>query len=432
MSNIEQISDTEIQFDGHLATAFESSKRILLSEGGKLKSADIQQGKIDVRFRYGINPFGLRIKLNFEKINESTFRVVVLGDFVDSIDTFGAAKKKAISITQKLLNGMNTELLTSIAPAPLYTQKNTSVKNISGQIGSLGNSNFLPWLTVIILALTISGIPTGLGIFLVPLFGLTGALLTLPLSRWLAKRAHNIFVIDPQNPDHRNFQELYLTVSELAEKAGIPTPEVGVYESKDMNAFATGMNPKKSIVAFSSALLEKLTPLEVQAVAAHEVGHIVSKDMMAMAFFQGLTNSLILLCTLPLQLARLLVSSSQDKSAPLIDWLIWLLKAALTVMLTFFGSLALIAFSRRREYRADAIAALLVGKEGMISALRKISVDAEEAPLQQKSYSAMKISTKQQFAEWFSTHPLIESRIQALELETHTRPSKDKTPKVEA
>jgi len=430
MSNIEQISDTELQFYGDLAAAFESSKRILLSEGGKLKSADLQQGKIDVRFRYGINLSGLRIKLNFEKINENTSRVAVVGDFVDSIDTFGTAKKKAISITQKLLSDMDTE--TPIPIAPPHTQISTSVNNISGQIGTLGNSNFLPWLTLIIVALTISGIPTGLGIFLVPFFGLTGALLTLPLSRWLAKRAHNIFVIDPQNPDHSNYQELYLTVSELAEKAGIPTPEVGVYKSKDMNAFATGMNPKNSIVAFSSALLEKLTPSEVQAVAAHEVGHIVSKDMMAMAFFQGLTNSLILLCTLPLQLARLLVSSSQDKSAPLIDWLIWLLKAALTVMLTFFGSLALKAFSRRREYRADAIAALLVGKEGMISALRKISVDAEEAPLQQKSYSAMKISTKQQFAEWFSTHPLIESRIQALELETHTRPSKNKATKAEA
>lgn len=242
MSNIEQISNTEVQFNGELAAAFESSKRILLSEGGKLKSADIQEGKIDVRFRYGINLSGLRIKLIFEKINENTFRVAVSGDFIDSTDTFGAAKKKAIAITQKLLNDMETETTTSIAPTQTQTQTQTHVNNISGQIGSLGNSNFLPWLTVIILALTISGIPTGLGIFLVPLIGLTGALLTLPLSRWLAKRAHNIVVIDPQNPDHRDYQKLYLIVSELAEKAAIPTPEVGIYESKDMNAFATGMN----------------------------------------------------------------------------------------------------------------------------------------------------------------------------------------------
>ncbi len=452
------------QFSGDPLVAFDVLKEFFQKHKGHIKTAKPSTGELDVRFRYGINPFGLRIRTQIQHDGDNRHTLTIAGDFVDAIDTFGAAEKKAQEVLAAFVPVLlryqpaPTPVLTP-APAPVVAQPSTSnpkiittfdarkpapavslttpttnvnastpfmavstnlvtPRNWVGQWGALTNTGFFKWFALLNGGLALAGFWTaGVGALL-PLIGLAGVLLMLPLSRFLAKRAHGVELVGLKDA---RYPQLYSMVEVLARQAGLPcTPEVGVYASANMNAFATGSSPQSSIVAFSSALLEKLSPVEVQAVAAHEIGHIVSRDMLAMAVLQGMISSVVIVCSWPLQLMRA-INLFSDSFSLTIEWLLWIAKVVIVCFLTILGNLVLMSYSRHREYRADAMAALLVNKEAMVSALKTLSTETEELPLGQTAFNAMKISTPAHWLEWFSSHPRPEDRIQALNQEIYMR-----------
>ncbi|MDD4929906.1 MAG: M48 family metalloprotease [Gallionella sp.] len=307
------------------------------------------------------------------------------------------------------------ELSSTVAQSHAYTGEG------GPNLSLLSNARFFKWFLLINLGIVItSGWIGGIG-FILPFIGFAGAFLSLIFAKWLAIRAHDIHVIDPNQTLSVAEEYLYGIVAELAGKAKLPvSPEVGIYDSPDMNAFATGMSRSNSLVAFSTALLEKMSPNQIRAVAAHEIAHISNQDMLAMVLLQGLLNSIVLACILPLQGIRI-VNWFSDQFSVAIEFFLWLVKTLLATVLTLFGGLFLKAFSRGREYRADAFAAALVGKEHMAAALQTIAGETETAPAGQLSYNAFKISSSASFWELFSTHPDMHKRIQALHDNTYLK-----------
>lgn len=280
---------------------------------------------------------------------------------------------------------------------------------------SLSNAKFLKWFFLLNGMLALGLIWTGPGMLMIPFFGFFGAILSLVFAKWLAKRAHNIKVIDPNNPASSEERQLFRTVADLAVRAGLKhVPEVGIYDSPDMNAFATGMKPSNALVAFSSGLLSNMERDQIQAVAAHEIAHIANRDMLGIVLLQGVINSIILFFTLPLNVLRLFNFFSKERSW-LLETSLSLVKATIGILLTFLGSLVVKAFSRSREYRADAYAAVLLGKVPMMSALTALSTDTADIPVEQSAYAAFKVSGRISFSEFFSTHPPIEKRLAALD-----------------
>lgn len=355
-------------------------------------------GFIESSWRYGINPFGLRVSVQFNILDKNKMQVEFKGYFVDAIDLTGAANKKAMEVFNAVLN-----------------EESISDLNKAINIKSLSNAKFLKWFLMLNGALVLGLIWTGPGAIIIPAVGFAGAFVSLFFSKWLAKRSHSIKLIDPQKNLTQEESQLYSIVSDLAKRANLKNaPEVGIYESKDMNAFATGANPDKALVAFSSALLEKMDFQQVEAVAAHEIAHIANRDMLGIVLLQGVINSIVLFVTLPLNAFRLVNIFSDQRSA-VVEFALWTVKAIAALVLTFIGSLVVKSFSRQREYRADAFAAILLGKDSMISALNVLAKDTVDIPVEQRSYSAFKVSGRFSISEIFSTHPLIEKRISALE-----------------
>ncbi|QNN65472.1 M48 family metalloprotease [Sphingomonas rhizophila] len=275
------------------------------------------------------------------------------------------------------------------------------------------------WFVAVNATLLIGIIWVGaVGLF-APVIGIGGAFLSLLFAKALAIRAHGIKLIEPMNPRSGAERELLDMITDLAGRAGLEhVPAVGVYASPDLNAFATGTNQKGSLVAFTDRLLEELPAEEIRAVAAHEIAHIANRDMLAMVLLQGAINSIIIAIVVPISFMRFFVDSS-DKYGVMLDGLLWLLKAALALVLTFLGSLLVKAFSRRRELRADALAARLCGSGSMIAALKSIDRDTAIIPRAQLGYAAFKIAGGSSWGEWFSTHPSMARRIANLDSLPH-------------
>jgi heat shock protein HtpX len=285
-------------------------------------------------------------------------------------------------------------------------------------IASFSNNRFfLKWFAFASLGIIV--LPTialgkgniGVGIFFL-LLGLGGSLLALLCSKWLAKRAHRIRIIAPDAFQNDTEQHLFLCVTELASAAGLPAvPEVGVYESPDLNAFATGPSRSSSIVAVTENLLRSLPPEQLRAVVAHEVAHIANQDMLGIILMQGITNAVVLSIEAGFLLLNL---GSNDHSSFLWDAMMWCVKMVLILFVSALGMLATLAYSRHREFRADAMAAALVGPGPMADALETISKDEAEIPKAQLAYAGFKIAGRPSLAEIFSTHPSVTRRIAAL------------------
>ena len=236
----------------------------------------------------------------------------------------------------------------------------------------------------------------------------------LLMSRSLAISSHHIALIDHtiEDPMAKN---LYATVTQLATRAGLKkTPQVGIYDSADMNAFATGFSRHHALVAFSTGLLQSLEDKSIAAVAAHEISHIANGDMVTMALVQSVVNTIINLITIPLKLVNLIAIFDRNIGAAAM-WLVFIFRWVLTVILIFFGSLVLHAFSRHREFKADALAARLLDKEAMIIALEELSHDTVRTPKSQTAYASFKINSTSRLWDIFSTHPSIGRRIKALQ-----------------
>ena len=248
-------------------------------------------------------------------------------------------------------------------------------------------------------------------------WGMVGAFISLALSRVMAKWMLGVAVIDPSTTDPQS-KELLNTISSLCRKAKIPVPQVGIYKSNEVNAFATGPTKSRSLVAVSSGLLNRMNPGEVEGVLGHEISHIANGDMVTMTLLQGVINAFVMF------LARVLASllsgfgKNQNRSQGGSMMSYMLFTYLFEVVFMALGFLVIAAYSRYREFRADAGGARLAGKEAMISALKSLNaLKNNEDPRQNQAIAAFKISHtgKKGILSLFSTHPPLEERIRRLE-----------------
>ncbi|MEW5950526.1 MAG: protease HtpX [Elusimicrobia bacterium] len=243
-------------------------------------------------------------------------------------------------------------------------------------------------------------------------WGMGGAFISLALSRITAKWMMGVSVIDPNTSDS-DLSWLVNTVHKLARSAGLSKmPEVGIYDSPEINAFATGPTRNRSLVAVSAGLLENMNKEQIEGVLAHEVAHISNGDMVTMTLLQGIINAIVMF--LARIIAYVVVSRrNSDDDSPSLRYFVTFV---LEIILSFLGMIVVAAFSRYREYRADAGGASLAGREKMISALKALLKTVRYADLTGKeSIASFKISGTPKFMKLFSTHPPLEERIERLE-----------------
>lgn len=236
------------------------------------------------------------------------------------------------------------------------------------------------------------------------IWGMAGAFISLLMSRFIARYAYGVQLLDPHSG-----HELVAMVSRLCQQAGIPLPQIGVYESPELNAFATGPSKRRSLVAVSSGLLRRMDRDEVEGVLAHEISHIANGDMITMTLVAGVVNAFAMF------LSRVI---SYFVSLTVKEDVAWIVRMASTIVLdilfSILGTLVVSAFSRWREFRADNGGAELAGRGKMIAALESLQRNFEPLDNRAPSMNTLKISNKQGFMRLFSTHPPLEERIAAL------------------
>ena len=254
---------------------------------------------------------------------------------------------------------------------------------------------------------------TGLLLF-AALFGMGGAFISLAMSKFIAKRQTGAQVItQPQSEAER---WLLATVAEHAKAAGIGMPEVAVYQGPEMNAFATGMSRDHALVAVSTGLLENMDREQVRAVLGHEIGHVANGDMVTLTLIQGVLNTFVIVAArLVGQVVDSLLSGGRDRDSGGVGIGYFVTVMVLEVIFGIFASMIVMAFSRWREFRADAAGARLAGRGAMISALERLAVQHGESTLP-KTIAAFGISGHigAGLRRLFMSHPPIEERIAAL------------------
>lgn len=247
-------------------------------------------------------------------------------------------------------------------------------------------------------------------------WGMGGAFISLGLSRIMAKFAMGVKVIDPNTSD-ATLRDLVQTVHRLAHAANLPKmPQVGLYNSPEVNAFATGPTKSRSLVAVSSGLLQRMNKPEVEGVLAHEVAHIANGDMVTMTLLQGVINAFVMFIARILAFAVTQAMSRNDDERPSY-FMQHMLVMLFEVVFMFFGMIIVASFSRWREYRADRGGATLAGAPKMIAALEALRHATGMIDDRQEAVAALKISGRQsKFLALFSTHPPLEARIQRLRM----------------
>lgn len=263
-------------------------------------------------------------------------------------------------------------------------------------------------LGIILNVTGIAGNSTGGILIMSMLFGFAGSLISLFMSKTLALKSVGAEIITtPRNDAERWLVE---TITRQSQQAGIPMPDVAIYYSSDVNAFATGATKNNSLVAVSSGLLNTMTEDEAEAVLAHEVSHIANGDMVTMTLLQGVLNTFVIF------LSRIIASvvangRNSDNEESSNSGTYFLVSMVLEIVFGVLATIVAMWFSRYREFRADAGSAQLVGKEKMIAALERLQRvhSPEELP---GSLNAMMINGKAK--EFFMSHPPLEKRIAAL------------------
>jgi heat shock protein HtpX len=250
-------------------------------------------------------------------------------------------------------------------------------------------------------------------LFMAAVFGMGGSFISLAMSKWIAKKSTGARVIE--NPSNPTEQWLFDTVRRMAVQAEIGMPEVAVYDSPDMNAFATGMKKNSALVAVSTGLLQNMAKDEVEAVLAHEITHVACGDMVTLSLIQGVLNTFVIfLSRIAANIINNFVSSDEDGQG-LGFFGYMAVTIVLEIILGLFASIIVMWFSRKREYTADKGAAYLTGKEKMVSALRRLQAHHEPSHLPDQ-VAAFGIRPKQGgMASLFRSHPPIEDRIAALQ-----------------
>ena len=238
--------------------------------------------------------------------------------------------------------------------------------------------------------------------------GFGGSIISLFLSKWMAKRSVGAQVIEA--PSNATEQWLFNTVKRQADQAGIGMPEVAIYDSPEINAFATGWNRNSALVAVSTGLMNHMTQDEAEAVLGHEVSHIANGDMVTLTLIQGVVNTFVIFLSriIGYIVDRVVFKNERGEG---IGFFITVMIAQL--VLGIFASMIVMWFSRYREFHADAGGASLAGRNKMIAALQRLKLNHEEATLP-KSVAAFGISGGGAFSRLFMTHPPLEERIEAL------------------
>lgn len=284
------------------------------------------------------------------------------------------------------------------------------VTTISIVLGVLGVGRYFP-----------QGGLAGLAVMCL-VWGFAGAFISLALSRLMAKWMMGVQVI-PQDVSDPVLRELVETVHELARRAGLPQmPQVGVYESPEVNAFATGPTRSRSLVAVSSGLLQNMRDREVAGVLGHEIAHIANGDMVTMTLLQGVINAFVMFLSRVLAfIISQALRSRDDRDSGGSSVLNFILVMVFQMVFSILGMFVVSWYSRRREFRADAGGAQFAGRENMIDALQALQrvhdpqLAAAEARHAQ-GFQAFKISGAQGgLMALLSTHPPLEERIARLE-----------------
>lgn len=284
---------------------------------------------------------------------------------------------------------------------------------------------FLATNLLIVLTISILMSVLGVGSYLTPyginyqqlalfclLWGFGGAFISLGLSRIIAKWAMGVQVIDPETSDPTE-RWLLDTVHALARRANLGTmPQVGYYESPEVNAFATGPTKNRALVAVSSGLMEHLEQDQVTGVLGHEVAHIANGDMVTMTLVQGVVNAFVMF------IARIIAFFVSQFARDEMRWIVQIgVTIALEIGLSILGMIVVSWFSRQREFRADRGGARLAGQKKMIAALQGLRSTLEIRDEEEHaSLAALKISSQRGgIRRLFSTHPPLEERIQRLQ-----------------
>ena len=242
--------------------------------------------------------------------------------------------------------------------------------------------------------------------------GFGGAFISLAISKWSAKQMSGAVAIEnPKTPD-----EIWLmdTVKKQSQKVGIQMPEVAIFESPVVNAFATGMSRDSSLVAVSSGLLNMMTKDEAEAVIGHEMSHIANGDMVTLTLIQGVVNTFVLFFS---RVIGYTVDKVFFKTKEGTGPAFFITMIISELLLGVLASIVVMWFSRQREYRADFGGGQLAGKQKMIAALQRLKVQYESSNALPKSIAAFGISGEQGMGlkELFSTHPSLDDRITRLQ-----------------
>lgn len=250
------------------------------------------------------------------------------------------------------------------------------------------------------------------------IWGMAGAFISLGLSRIMAKWMMGVQIIDPQTRDP-SMRALVQVIHGLAKKAGLPAmPEVGIYDSAEVNAFATGPSKSRSLVAVSSGLLNRMNPDELEAVLGHEITHVANGDMVTMTLLQGVINAFVMFFAriAAFAITRALGRREDESSESASPFFYQMIVFALEIVFMILGSIVVASFSRYREFRADAGGARLAGKDKMIQALQalKRTVEVQDPSHEQKSFQALKISSNDGIMKLFASHPPLDERIARL------------------
>ena len=241
------------------------------------------------------------------------------------------------------------------------------------------------------------------------IMGFGGSLISLAISKWSAKRAMGVHVIETP----ANSTEFWLveTVRKYATEAGINMPEVGIYDAPEVNAFATGMSRNSSLIAVSTGLLQQMTRAEAEAVIGHEVAHAANGDMVTLALIQGVVNTFVIFLSRVIgHLVDKVIFKTERGHGP--AYFVTMIVAEL--VRGILASLIVMWFSRRREFRADEGGARLAGRQNMIAALERLKL-AHSAPLPDKM-AAFGIAggIGGGLKKLFMTHPPLDERIASL------------------
>ena len=238
--------------------------------------------------------------------------------------------------------------------------------------------------------------------------GFAGSLISLFLSKWMAKRSVGAQVITA--PSNATEQWLFNTVQRQAQQAGIGMPEVAIYDSPEINAFATGWNRNAALVAVSTGLMNNMTQDEAEAVLGHEISHVAYGDMITLTLIQGVVNTFVIFFSRIIgYLVDRMVFKVERGTGPAF----FIVSLVAQMVLGVLANMIVMWFSRYREFHADAGGASLAGRHKMIAALERLKLNHEQAALP-KSVAAFGISGGSAFSKLFMTHPPLEERIDAL------------------